>query len=165
MNLSGASAIGCLETCEFVTILLADDADYIRALFRKFLSSVTDEILETNNGEGLLSLVRQSPPDLVLLDIHMPGPNVLELIRQFKASEATAGIPIILISGTEDPELLDDAFRAGADDFILKPPNFSQLRSRVQAYLALARLRKLEKELAYEREENAHLRSRLSNET
>lgn len=124
-------------------ILLADDTESIRQLLKRFLLPLASSFIEVGSGAELLEVAPIEKPDLILLDINMPGSDVLDNLSFLRAEPVLLDTSIILISGSDDPEILDQAFKAGADDFLLKPPNFRQLKSRVSAYLAKSELKRL----------------------
>jgi len=97
-------------------------------------------------GEGGAALVRvmTAPPDLILLDVMMPGASGFDVCRQLKGDEATALIPIILVTALEDSESRVRGIEAGADDFLSKPVKREELLARVKT---LRRLHDTRKEL------------------
>jgi len=94
-------------------------------------------ILISNSGESALELIKNNPPDLILLDVFMPGIEGYEVCRRLKADIATAHIPIIMITGgaVQADEAIKNSFRAGATDFITKPIRSIEFLSRVKSGL------------------------------
>lgn len=91
-----------------------------------------------SNGEKALEIVRSdSPPDLVLLDIMMPGVDGYEVCKQLKADPKTKDIPIIFLTAKDDPEAETRGFEMGALDFIKKPFSTPIIKSRIRAHLEL----------------------------
>jgi putative two-component system response regulator len=135
-------------------ILLFDDSDSIRTLVVRFLETPLIQVVGVPDSHNILERVKQERPDLILLDVHLPGPPLLESLALLKTYCERRSVAIILISGDDDPGILRQAFQRGASDFVLKPPDFRQLRSRVQAYLAQAELRKLRR---FQRTERAEM--------
>lgn len=141
-------------------ILIVDDKlPNLRAL-SIMLSQHGYHVRGAPNGPTAMMIVQTRPPDLILLDINMPGMNGYEVCRQLKASPTTADVPIIFISALD---ALDDkvtAFAAGGVDYITKPFQIEEVLARVETHLSLHFLKKrlvtqnsqLQKEIA-EREE------------
>jgi two-component system KDP operon response regulator KdpE len=113
-------------------ILVVDDEPQIRRVLRSTLSSQGYEILEARTGEEAVESVRKNKPDLVLLDVNMPGMGGLEACREIRQfSEA----PIIMLTvrSVERDKVL--ALDAGADDFVVKPFGIEELLARIRAAL------------------------------
>ena len=88
------------------------------------------------NGEKALKIANSDkPPDLILLDIMMPGIDGYEVCRQIKSQEATKHIPIIFVSGAEDSESKDTGFSLGAVDYIVKPIEPAIVKEKIEKYL------------------------------
>jgi two-component system sensor histidine kinase/response regulator len=96
-------------------------------------------VLQATSGERALAICRDDPPDLVLLDIVMPGIDGMEVCRQLKAAPSTRVIPVIFVTAHHDPADESRGLDAGAVDFIAKPISPAVVRSRVRTHLALAR--------------------------
>ncbi|MFW6327075.1 MAG: adenylate/guanylate cyclase domain-containing protein, partial [Bacteroidota bacterium] len=84
-----------------------------------------------------LEAVKNTPPDLILMDWEMPGMTGVEAIKKLKADPETAEIPVIMVTAYSYPELLEEAFEAGAHDYIKKPVNATELKARVKSTLNL----------------------------
>ena len=78
-------------------------------------------MLELDNGRTALETAKREQPDLVLLDIVMPGMGGLEICEQLKADEATRALPVVMVTAVATPEHLQRALNAGAADYIVKP--------------------------------------------
>jgi CheY-like chemotaxis protein len=98
-------------------ILVVDDDPDVRLMFKLIFESEGYHVSEARNGIAALILIRDSPPDLVVTDIVMPGMDGLELIRRVRADERTAGVPILAVSG--HPGSLEQA--SGANAVLNKP--------------------------------------------
>jgi putative two-component system response regulator len=92
------------------------------------------------NGADALRLVAEDPPDLVLVDVVMPGMSGLELCRELKARGGTRLTPVILVTGSHDRSHRMEGLEAGADDFLAKPVDVQELRSRVRSLLRVKQL-------------------------
>ncbi|MBI4678802.1 MAG: response regulator transcription factor [Elusimicrobia bacterium] len=117
-------------------MLVVDDDPSIIALLRKSLSGAGFSVVSTDNGSEALMLVRESKPDLVLVDAAMPGLDGHAVCRVLKKEAATRSIPVIIMSGSmmEEAHVLS-GFAGGADDYVLKPFSLPVLRARIEAVL------------------------------
>lgn len=118
------------------TILLVDDtkanvAVLVQALKENYKLGVT------LNGEDALRFAREKKPDLILLDIIMPGTDGFEVCRQLKKERDTADIPIIFITAMDDLTHKTKGFDAGAVDYITKPFDVTEVKARVKTHLTL----------------------------
>ncbi|MFC2020359.1 response regulator transcription factor [Chloroflexota bacterium] len=114
------------------TILVIDDEPDMLALFERILKPEGFDVLLTVDGVYGLSLLEQARPDLVLLDIMMPGPDGLEVLQRIRQS---SNIPVIMVSAKRDTKSLQKALSSGADDYILKPFRPTELVARVKTKL------------------------------
>ena len=127
----------------FRVLVVDDDVDM--ATFLGHLLAQEGMRVETAlNGETGLASIAESPPDLVLLDVMMPGANGFEVCRRLKSDELTALIPVVLVTSLEDSESRVRGIEAGADDFLSKPVKREELIARVKT---LRRLHETRKEL------------------
>lgn len=110
-------------------ILLADDSVTAQNMGRKILTDAGYEVLTVNNGSAALKRVAEHKPDLIVLDVYMPGYSGLEVCMRLKDSGETARIPILLTVGKLEPFKPEDARRVRADAFIVKPFEASELLS------------------------------------
>jgi len=118
------------------------------------------------NGNLALKSVRKNPPDLILLDIVMPGMSGYEVCEHLKASNRTSGIPVIFISALSATMNIIKAFAIGGEDYITKPFQQDEVLARVATHLALGRLQKtlreknhqLHREIRMHRQSNEKLR-------
>ncbi len=100
-------------------ILVVDDDKTILAVVRKYLTSVNYSVVVTDNGSEALMLVRESRPDLILVDSDMPGLDGHAVCRVLKKEAATQSIPVMIMSGARisDTDVLS-GFSGGADDYV-----------------------------------------------
>lgn len=119
------------------TILIVDDQEMNRALGEAILAAEDRCILTANNGTQALACVAETPPDLILLDMLMPGMNGLDVLRVLKADAATAEIPVVIITGMGDHNTVTRALEAGADACLCKPVDPAELVLRVNNMLSL----------------------------
>ena len=125
------------------TILIVDDQLSVREVLRGVLAGQNYNLVFAANGEEAIAKAREVAPDLVLLDVMMPGITGFEVCRRLRADPLLAEVPLILITALDDHESVLDGLNAGADDFISKPFNHAELRARVQTILRLNRYRRL----------------------
>ena len=128
---------------EYRVLVVDDDPDMVGFLAR-LLQSEGMVVESAADGAAALSLVSATPPDLVLLDVMMPGASGFDVCRQLKGDEATALIPVVLVTSLEDSESRVRGIEAGADDFLSKPVKREELIARVKT---LRRLHDTRKEL------------------
>ena len=120
------------------TILIVDDTPANIALLSEVLRS-TYRIKVAVDGELALKLsIAESPPDLILLDIMMPGLDGYEVCRQLKANPATRRIPVIFVTAMDEGEDEAKGLEMGAADYITKPIGAAMVRARIKTHLAVA---------------------------
>ncbi|MDP8255072.1 MAG: response regulator [Candidatus Alcyoniella australis] len=116
-------------------ILVVDDDEMNRRLLTTILGRLGYEVDEAFDGINALERVAANPPEVILLDIDMPRMNGFEVARRLKDSDETKIIPIVAISSSSEVESRIKAFEVGADDFLSKPVDQTELRARVQSLL------------------------------
>jgi len=108
-------------------VLLADDSVTAQNMGRKILADAGYEVVTVNNGSAALKKITEIRPDLVVLDIYMPGYSGLEVCQRLKESADTADLPVLLTVGKLEPFKPEEAQRVRADAFIVKPFEASEL--------------------------------------
>jgi CheY-like chemotaxis protein len=108
-------------------ILLADDSVTAQNMGRRILSDAGYEVTTVNNGSAALKKIAESKPDLIVLDVYMPGYGGLEVCQRLRESRETARIPVLLTVGKLEPFKPEEARRVRADAFIVKPFEASEL--------------------------------------
>jgi len=121
------------------SILAADDSPTTLQVLDQLLSQAGYRVRTASSGEQALQLARASPPDLVLMDVRMPGMDGYQVCRILKAEPATAATPVIFITGDVDLESRIAGFRAGAADHLGKPFDRNELLARIGVHVALLR--------------------------
>ncbi|MFV7782740.1 response regulator [Shewanella marisflavi] len=127
-------------------ILIVDDMQVNIIILRQLLSQ-TNEIATALNGEEALSLCQSFKPDLILLDIEMPGMSGFEVCQRLKADPNTQGIAVVFVSAHHDEEQEMRGFELGGVDFIHKPINGVITQARVNNQLMLKRQSELLKSM------------------
>jgi cyclic di-GMP phosphodiesterase len=121
-------------------VLVVDDyAPNLRGL-GQLLERSDYTVLTATNGRDALEIVRSQRPDLVLLDVLMPGISGLDVCIEIKRNAATCLTPVVLISGAQERETRLAGLDAGADDFLNKPVDPEELQTRVRSLMRLKRL-------------------------
>lgn len=108
-------------------ILLADDSVTAQNMGRKILADAGYDVLTVNNGSAALKKIAEFKPDLVILDVYMPGYSGLEVCQRLKDAQETANLPVMLSVGKLEPFKPEEAKRVRADGFIIKPFEASEL--------------------------------------
>jgi signal transduction histidine kinase/ActR/RegA family two-component response regulator len=119
------------------TILVVDDVATNRALLRDLLGSLGFRTLEAENGMSALMQTQAVQPDMVLLDMVMPGMDGIETTRRLRADARTADTPVLIISASSTPEEEERSFEVGANAFLAKPVNEHDLLREIGAHLKL----------------------------
>lgn len=117
-------------------LLVVDDQSInIQVMYRCFAGDY--QVFMATNGEQALAIARNNPPDLILLDVVMPGLDGFEVCKQLKADASTSHIPVIFVTAHTDPAQETHGLNLGAVDFIAKPVNPDVVRARVKTHLTL----------------------------
>jgi two-component system cell cycle response regulator len=128
-------------------VLVVDDDPGIRFYLRDLLERMGSmEVAEAVDGQSGLQAVRDFHPDLVLLDLMMPGMTGIEVCRRLRADESLRDVPVIVLSAASDNEQMLAAIDAGAEDFLPKPIASAELRAKVRTLSRLNRVRILASE-------------------
>lgn len=122
-------------------VVIIDDTPENLHLLNEILSDRNYKVRALPNGQMGLSACKASPPDLVLLDITMPGMDGYEVAEKLKADPDTKEIPIIFISAMSQTEDKVRAFRAGGVDYVTKPLQVEEVMARVETHLSISRMR------------------------
>jgi putative two-component system response regulator len=120
-------------------ILVVDDVPGNVRLARSVLEREGYSVTSVAGGEEALQAVAQEQPDLILMDVMMPGLNGFEACRQLKLQAPTRLIPIVLVTALRNSQDRIRGFEAGADDFLSKPINAPELRARVRSLIRIKR--------------------------
>lgn len=120
------------------TVLICDDNDQVRHLIAVVLGSQAYDLRQAADGQAALDEIARSPPDLLILDVHMPGIDGLAVLQRIRCDSALAGIRVLLLSG--DAGAREDHWgeRLGADAHLAKPFAAGSLTETVQSLFAMA---------------------------
>src|SRR5271169_1207597 len=142
-----------LLSSESARILVVDDQPANVQIVGAVLGKLGCEIIPASDGATALKRVALRPPDLILLDLLMPGMGGCEVCEQLKKNPDWKDIPVIFLSAADDKDLIVRALDSGGVDYITKPFNQAELISRVRTQLALKAARDRLKQLAEDKDE------------
>ncbi|MFP4445323.1 MAG: PleD family two-component system response regulator [Desulfosudaceae bacterium] len=123
-----------------ITILVVDDEPTIRLVTARILRKAGYKVMEADSGESCLDMVRDTRPDLVVLDIVLPGINGYEVCRRIKEDKCLQGIYVLLLSGkrTESDDQ-SEGLEIGADGYVARPISNREFLARIQAMVRIIR--------------------------
>jgi len=117
------------------TVLVIDDDPQTATMLQSWFDARECAVLAAPDGRRGLDLARASRPDVILLDLRMPGDDGLQVAQTLKSDPATRAIPVILLTACRDLDNKVAAFAAGADDYVTKPFDFEEIDARIRAML------------------------------
>ena len=104
----------------FKKILLIEDDKFLRELMNKKLLTMGYDVVSAADGESGLAMIKQVKPDVVLLDLILPGINGFEVLEKAKSDPETASVPIVILSNLGQSEDIEKGLKLGAKDFLVK---------------------------------------------
>lgn len=116
-------------------ILIADDEEVIRDLLADIVTYAGHEPIKADNGIAAFDTACSELPELILLDVMMPGMNGMEVLRHLKSNPATQSIPVIMVTARSQPRPEMDALKGGAWDYITKPLVPQEIEDRMRMVL------------------------------
>ena len=119
-------------------VLVVDDLEDNRELYASYFTLEGFSVDHARDGREALAKIEKAKPDLVLMDLEMPGMDGLEATRRLKADPHTRGIVVIVLTGRLSPDDLRDAWAAGADDICPKPFLPEEMVGRIRRVLGIA---------------------------
>lgn len=125
------------------TVLIVDDEPSVRTTMEALLVKEGYKLVFASNGPEALTQANIVMPDLILLDVMMPGMDGYEVCRRLRATPLLAEVPIILVTALDDREARLEGLESGADDFVTKPFDRIELRTRIRTVIRLNRYRHL----------------------
>lgn len=126
------------HSIETTRILVIDDDELLSYLFAETLTPL-GEVSTANNGEDGIELARELRPDLIVLDVEMPGLDGFEVIEQLREDRELRSIPVMFVTGESHPEIETFCLETGAVDYLAKPVNVQVLAARAQKHLVAKR--------------------------
>jgi len=118
-------------------ILVVDDEPDILSVLVYHLSRDGYRVTTAVNGQGALATAESDRPDLIILDLMLPGMDGYEVLQRLRSDERTQSIPVILLTARREEEERVKGFEVGADDYITKPFSPNKLINRVQEILGI----------------------------
>ncbi len=137
-------------------ILVVDDEEPIRDMLDRFLKEEGYEVILASTGEEAMGLAESEEPDLIFMDIIMPGLDGIEICRKLRAQEKTRSIPVMM--ATAFSETVTEALEVGVTDFVTKPFQLQEVSIRIKSILRVRHLTdELGRATAYTQELQKHL--------
>ena len=123
------------------TIYIAEDNPILLQGLDRALSASGYQVATASSGEAVLELLDQAEnlPDLLLLDVMMPGISGFDVLRMLQAHPGSRGLPVVMITAATDEALREEARREGAADFLIKPFRLGELLERIEAHVSRTR--------------------------
>jgi two-component system alkaline phosphatase synthesis response regulator PhoP len=121
-------------------VLIADDNEQNRELLDAYLADEDYEILMANDGQETMDSIEANQPDLILLDIMMPRMSGYEVCLKIKSDPEKQNIPVLMVTALNEMGDIEKAVKAGCDDFLTKPVNQLELKTRVRSLLRVRHL-------------------------
>lgn len=130
-HLESARALSALANSVKPVILVVDDDDFQHKMIGKILGTDTYDLAFATSGIEAMNVLRHMRPDLILMDVMMPDVNGLELTQRLKATPQLARIPVMMVSGKSEGNVVINCLKAGAVDFVVKPFERETLKAKV----------------------------------
>jgi two-component system sensor histidine kinase/response regulator len=146
-----------ISTATAARILVVDDQPANLRVVGMLLSRQGYEVVTAESGPRALEICGEDPPDLILLDMMMPGMDGFQVIEELRAGAAPPSVPVVFVTAAHDRDMLLRAFDAGAVDYVTKPFLPEELLARVSAHVGLKLTRDRLERVAREREELVNL--------
>jgi DNA-binding response OmpR family regulator len=122
-------------------VLLVDDDPDVRRLAKRALTREGHRVTEAPNGRVALEMIAETLPDFVVLDLDMPELGGLDVLKSLRAREATARLPVLILTARDDEQSTRAGFDVGTTDYLGKPFSMPQLAARVRACIARGAMR------------------------
>jgi len=130
-----SSSAGISQPKSKPVILLVDDDPFIHTLTSKQIDSEHYELMFAHDGEQALSVLANVKPDLIFMDVQMPKMTGVEVTRRIKDMPQTKAVPVVMLTGISDRDVVVSCMAAGAVDFLEKPFNKVKLNSKIESIL------------------------------
>lgn len=115
-----------------MTILIVDDDYLSRELLQAHMENAHYQVILANSGSKALEMAAAQQPDIILMDVNMPGPSGYTVCQQLKTSPQTSHIPVLLMTAMDDEENIAMAAEAGADGFVSKPFDIFRMLEQIK---------------------------------
>ncbi|ADM10712.1 sensor histidine kinase/response regulator [Parvularcula bermudensis HTCC2503] len=119
------------------TIFIVDDESYNRDIGARVVKRMGHDAETFADGASVIARIEETTPDAILLDIHMPRQNGLEVLKQLRQQFAKSALPILMVTADTGTEKIVEAFHSGANDYVTKPIDSQTLRARLSTHLEL----------------------------
>jgi DNA-binding response OmpR family regulator len=119
------------------TVMIIEDEPDAADLFAEMMQLNRYRVLKTYSGTPAMALIEQEKPDLIILDIMMPGVSGLDVLRYLRASADFGGIPVVVVSARVSPDAIAEAMNAGATVYLTKPVSYTDLKNAVDGLVKL----------------------------
>lgn len=120
-----------------IKILIVDDHPVTLTMLRKILKQLGfEDVVEANDGDVALEMANKEKPALIFTDLNMPVLSGIELIQRLRENEKMKELPVIVVSGEAEYEMVKKAIKAGADNFIVKPFSPKIIREKIMQVLS-----------------------------
>lgn len=116
-------------------VLIVDDEESMIAVLHRYVTNAGYDFITASNGQEALDKIQEEAPDLVLLDLIMPGINGFETCRRIRANEKTKKLPVIIITALHSEADSADAQACGASAFLVKPVSSDELAKQLRHYI------------------------------
>ncbi len=116
-------------------ILVVDDESDVVLIIKTTLQAEGYDVASATNGRDALDEAFETRPDLIVLDVMMPGMTGFEVLRQLKANETTATVPVLMLTGVSDKKKIQEALESGIDYYLVKPFDFDDLLGKIKQAL------------------------------
>ncbi|KUK14024.1 MAG: response regulator [Synergistetes bacterium] len=117
------------------SILVIDDSPLVRDLIKQILSREDAEVVGASNGAEALAFLKKNKPDLIFLDIMMPGLDGLSLLREIRKMGHLKGVPIVIVTAIAEKDIIGELKALGVEEVIFKPFSPVQFRTLVNKYI------------------------------
>jgi two-component system, HptB-dependent secretion and biofilm response regulator len=133
-SMSTSAGGGAPDTGDRMEILVVDDSPSIVALLRSYLTAQGHGVTTVEDGEAAVDAFARLSPDLVLLDVVMPGMDGIEVTRRLRSISRDRWVPVILVSSLQTEQDVVRGLEAGADDYLPKPINLAVLKAKIRSF-------------------------------
>lgn len=118
------------------TILIVEDYDDVRRMLKVLLEFEEFQVVEAATGSEALEAIKRQPPDVILMDLALPGFDGFETIRRIRATDGFQNTPIIVLTAYTTPSTYETAFSAGSNYFMAKPIDFDELAALLKRIMS-----------------------------